>query len=434
MDRGHATRLREQPITAASAAGQSAGAHAENIDGQILGIARAAMSPSFPPDTPDPSTTLVAHLRAAGGDAAKLSKEQKQFNQLVKKVDNLRRSLGIWHEFVPLYEQQLATKIRPLHVRVRERHMEMARLLDRAIAGPALSKRQRTKAIDLLLWQLSELLDDEEDPALVGLYDKYSTVSFADHAQQGLDVMRSFASDVLGVELDDDEIDTPAELAAALDEAIRAQRSEQAESAARKRRKSAQAVAQEAQRAQAADGASRAVREIYRKLASELHPDREPDAAERQRKTALMQQVNLAYAASDLLTLLGLQLSIEQIDASALTTLARDRLLHYNLVLKDQVLQLEQELEDIKIHYEVNLGERSSPHLVPTVVSHRLDEEARELKRTLRQLDADLVKLGDIERLKAELKYYRVGQYAEDNFDPFADEMFDDPPPRRRRR
>ena len=393
--------------------------------------------PSSPntPDTPDPSTTLVAHVRAASSGAAQLSKEQKQFNQLVKKVDKLRHSLGMWHEFVPLYARQLATKIRPLHVRVRARHMEMAMVLDRAIDGPALSKRQRAKAVDLLLWQLSDLLDDEEDPALVALYDKHSTVSFADEAQHGLDVMRSFASDVLGVELDDDdEIDTPEELAAALDEAIRAQRSEQAESAARKRRKSAQAVAQEAQRAQAAEGASRAVREIYRKLASELHPDREPDAAERQRKTALMQQVNQAYAASDLLTLLGLQLSIEQIDASALTTLARDRLLHYNLVLKEQVRQLEQELEDIKIHYEVNLGERSSPHLVPAVVSHRLDQDVRELKRTLRQLDVDLVEMRDIERLKSTLKDYRIGQFAEDYFDPFDDALFDDPPPRRRQR
>jgi len=69
-----------------------------------------------------------------------------------------------------------------------------------------------------------------------------------------------------------------------------------------------------AQRDQAAQGGTRAVREVFRKLASELHPDRETDPAEHARKTELMQRVNQTYKAGDLLALLELQLSIEQID------------------------------------------------------------------------------------------------------------------------
>ena len=60
----------------------------------------------------------------------------------------------------------------------------------------------------------------------------------------------------------------------------------------------------------------RAVREIFRKLASALHPDRETDPGERARKTALMQRANVAYAANDLLGLLELQFEVDQIDAS----------------------------------------------------------------------------------------------------------------------
>ncbi len=45
-----------------------------------------------------------------------------------------------------------------------------------------------------------------------------------------------------------------------------------------------------------------------------LHPDREPDEAERVRKTELMQRVNEAYSKKDLLQLVALQLEIEQID------------------------------------------------------------------------------------------------------------------------
>jgi len=60
--------------------------------------------------------------------------------------------------------------------------------------------------------------------------------------------------------------------------------------------------------------ATQSIREIFRKLASALHPDRETDRKGREVKTALMLQVNRAYAGNDLLTLLELQ--IEQVDAS----------------------------------------------------------------------------------------------------------------------
>src|SRR3546814_14629934 len=59
-------------------------------------------------------------------------------------------------------------------------------------------------------------------------------------------------------------------------------------------------------------------------------PDRESDERQRQAKTALMQRVNQAYAANDLLALLELQLEIEQIDPSHIANAGEARLKHYN--------------------------------------------------------------------------------------------------------
>jgi curved DNA-binding protein CbpA len=70
------------------------------------------------------------------------------------------------------------------------------------------------------------------------------------------------------------------------------------------------------------------VREIYRKLASALHPDRETDEREREAKTALMQRVNQACEAQDLLALLQLQLQIEQIDERHIANAGEQRLKH----------------------------------------------------------------------------------------------------------
>lgn len=52
---------------------------------------------------------------------------------------------------------------------------------------------------------------------------------------------------------------------------------------------------------------SKSVKESYRKLVSELHPDREFDEAEKERKTKLMQKVNAANLENDLSKLLRLE-------------------------------------------------------------------------------------------------------------------------------
>ena len=78
------------------------------------------------------------------------------------------------------------------------------------------------------------------------------------------------------------------------------------------------------------------VRELFRRLASALHPDREPDVAERARKTGLMQRVNQAYARNDVMELLAIQIEIEQIDATHLAKASEERLGHFCTVLAEQ--------------------------------------------------------------------------------------------------
>jgi hypothetical protein len=86
------------------------------------------------------------------------------------------------------------------------------------------------------------------------------------------------------------------------------------------------------------------VRDIFRKLASALHPDRETDSAKRGRKTALMQRANVAYAANDLLGLLELQLEANQIDQTGLDNLDDDRIKQYNRILDGQAGEIKAEI------------------------------------------------------------------------------------------
>jgi hypothetical protein len=193
-----------------------------------------------------------------------------------------------------------------------------------------------------------------------------------------------------------------------------------------RRKKSAKTMAREASRDEAAQGATRAVREIFRKLVSELHPDRETDPQEHARKTELMQRVNQAYKAGDLLALLELQLSIEQIDPKALAGMAEQQLKHYIHVLEEQSRRLREELKEFVAHFAAAMGESPSRKLSPASVQRALDADIRELKELARILDADLQRFQDIPAFKRSLREYR--------FESSEDPNKNDPPNVRRRR
>ena len=369
------------------------------------------MSQSAPPEKQDPVNALAVKLRAASPRGVKLSKERKQFNKLVKDIDALRAALTQWREFVPTLQARVSSEIEPLVAGFRECRVQLVMVLSRAIDGKELGKRHKTKAIEILHWHLSEILAAGPDADLIALYDKYAEVGFEQQRVIEADFLRSMANEVFGLDIDQQQ-DTSILTAEDLAHVIAAQLDAEHQAGTARRagtyKQSAKAQAQEAVRHQLAQGASQAVREIYRKLASQLHPDREPDEDERVRKTALMQQANQAYASSDLLTLLGLQLQTEQLDSAALGSLARERLLQYNHLLADQCQQLREELADLTAPFAMNMaGGMDDP--TPGAVARALDREARELKRQAKDCATDIAHFQDMRNIKHALNAYQLG-------------------------
>jgi hypothetical protein len=179
------------------------------------------------------------------------------------------------------------------------------------------------------------------------------------------------------------------------------------ERASRQRAKrSAAGDASRGKREQAAKEVSQPLRDIFRKLVSALHPDREPDPTQRTRKNQLMQRVNQAYEANDLLTLLGLQLEIEQIDAAHLSSTTAKRLAHYNQILSEQLARLEAELESSIEPYRDLLGRWSGQALTVAEVDRKLTMDVAQLRDAVRQLTQDLMAFRDPARLRARLRQY----------------------------
>ncbi|MEW5710053.1 MAG: hypothetical protein AB1830_14310 [Pseudomonadota bacterium] len=130
----------------------------------------------------------------------------------------------------------------------------------------------------------------------------------------------------------------------------------------------------------AAREASQSVREVFRRLAAALYPDREPQAAERKRKTALMQRVSQAYERNDLLELLTVQIEIEQIDSNHLAQASGERLGHCCSVLREQQRALQDELATIQEPFHAALGVGRG--FRPTMLDTLLDQGARSLRES----------------------------------------------------
>lgn len=354
------------------------------------------------------------------GSRPALSKAQKRFNDLIAKIEAQREQLQQWRDFLPAHHRRVQAEVTPLTAQLRERRTSMVRLLDAALDGKSLAKTHRAKAIDVVLGLLSELLSEAPDAELVRLYDKYSEQSFEDEQQEGMNIVKAMAGDMFGVDLDDEDMPaSPDELAQRI--AMKMQESEAARTQrpAKVRKPNPQAQAREAAKEQAAEGASRALREVYRKLVSELHPDRETDATLRTQKTAAMQKVNEAYEARDLLALLELQLSLAQIDPTALAGMAQERLAHYNLVLEEQLRRLQEELADVTEPFLMALGGRLPRSATPAFVARALDDDIAHMRASVREIDADLEAFRDPKQLKVFLRQHRVGRFDDDGIDAF---------------
>ena len=222
--------------------------------------------------------------------------------------------------------------------------LELVHVLDGLSERIKLSKTSRQTLVQEILAQAYSLIDSdncnaEEEATLKALYNKHSGGDFDADERESDELLKLGLQDIFGVELDDDvDMQSHEDIAQRIFEQQHAETAQQQKPG----KKNARQQRMEAEAAQA----SQSLREVYRKLASALHPDRETDPNERKRKTSLMQRVNHAYSERNLLELLQLQLEMEHINADSLETLSADRLKHYNHVLAEQLGELQQEVID----------------------------------------------------------------------------------------
>lgn len=352
-------------------------------------------------------------LIAAQTDQPNLTKGQKTFNTLVKKIEASRQELGLWQIAFEAYQQKIAAECLPLQKSFVALRVEFLHVLDRALDRHKLTRAEREFVQTVITGVAHSLLMQDGDEALKTLYNKHGDGDFDAEQAAAAQELKSRMKAVFGAVDGGDDFDSAASPQDLLEKVEARMAQDQAKNQARHQKEADQPGPQTKtpkQQARAdkarleAETTSLSIREVYRKLASALHPDREPDAAERTIKTALMQRVNHAYASKDLLQLLELQLELEHIDAKAIAGLSEDRLKHFNKILKDQLARLEQEMLQYVLPLRAALNLPDYVVLSPDSVLPCLQRDIADMKREVKRMKLEMQVTVQLATFKAWIK------------------------------
>lgn len=352
--------------------------------------------------------TAVVHISTSSGAGA-LSKAQKEFNRLSKRVEKLEKELANFRKAAEEVRRQVQHEYRPLQARHDAARAALVPLLDAACRTPkALSTTERSTARHLLADAFNDL-PEKGYPDLQPILEQYApgaeaqaAATAADAASDRLaaDLMRQMFEMQYGVRFDPEvDISSPEKFHAYVAHLLAEQASErqatQAAAEARRatRPKTKKQLEAEARKAAEEKATTQSVRTVYRDLVKVLHPDREPDPAEKARKTALLQRVTAAYEANELLTLLRLQLELDRLEPAHLERLADAQLAPYNRLLREQVRELEDTLADEQMT-EADYSDFPYPNPSAHDLCTFFQEKKNSLLQRVTQLERDVRAIG----------------------------------------
>lgn len=277
-----------------------------------------------------------------------LTLEQERFNFLISQIEQAREQRRDLEALMLRHRQDFSQKLQPVRASLSAICRTTVLSMDHLLNQRGWSKWE-TRCLKGLLCDTAEALiaANPSDEELKTLYRKHSDIAFDAAKQEDLQRLKEQAEEFMGLDLGDEEALSEEDLIQRVYEQM-AEREAEAQ-AQRDAKKSARKKSAAQQRSEDnARLARESLREVYRRLASALHPDREPDPTARERKNELMQRINQAYAQNDLLTLFETQMEIEQMQAQQIGKASTERMKQYNKLLAEQLTALKNATKEIE--------------------------------------------------------------------------------------
>lgn len=363
------------------------------------------------PNSPEFKGDLIAQARvqAAGPLQREFAKLLEVIETTGQRVQELERLHGLYRakfgQILPALKAQQDGLSRQtamfLHARLQQ--------LD--LAAPASLTASHRKSIGRMIVSLSIELAQAGDAQMRAIHDLYSHESIDEMDAAGMDGMLDFL-DEMGVELPSASGKvSAAQMAQAALNAIREKVAHQEEIAAQrqarrdekraaKKKADPKEQAKLARSEQAAQDAQGALKNIYRQLARQLHPDRAENDVQRALNHDLMSEANTAYDRQDLLALLKLQLKVSQIDASAMSSVAEEKLKSWVALLRAQAkdLQAKHAQQQMQMSYEFHLPAHQA--ITQAHIEQSLKMAVQDYDETLHQMRSDLEMMKNDANLK----------------------------------
>lgn len=191
----------------------------------------------------------------------------------------------------------------------------------------------------------SEIEPNEEQ---IKLFDKWSAITYKEDQEMQQEMAKGFVHDmvaeILGIDLDLDEIDFKNPDFSDVEEQLRQKMSEVDRKKLHKQTSKKQTLQAKKEQAKE-DLKTKSIRSIYITLVKVLHPDLESNDSKRLQKQELMKNVTKAYEEKDLATLLQIQATWLGENGDVLP---EQQLKIYNAVLKEQIDELKRELFSLR--------------------------------------------------------------------------------------
>ncbi len=292
---------------------------------------------------------IIIKIQQSGSDL--LSKEQKNFNMYIERLKKLNEDLI----YLEKQTQHVLVRVEGELMPLKQKMFDQARLLvlelDTQLEKlPKLTRKQRQRAIDILVEYALPLIVEHGKIDLIPLIEKYERQADLDNKRKQAqsdfkDEMRNIVRQ-MNLDLDVEQIETEYDFQMELAKAI-AKQQEQDETqnqienlkTDKQQEKEAKMKARERQ-------ISLSTKIIYKNLVKAFHPDKEPDEQKRIQKTERMQQINHAYQSDNLLLLLEIQ--NQYMNQASVQNFDNQELKNMNILLQRQIKDLKNKCDELQ--------------------------------------------------------------------------------------
>ena len=287
-----------------------------------------------------------------------LSKQQQTFNRLVKKIEKLRQELEVTTSSLNEKLDYYGKHVYPVQLQLTALRKECTKLLYSFLKNKKslpLSKKDRASLKKVISAQLDEIFSfetQEPDDEFKEIFKAVEGISYDEAAEQDFDEMKTEMEDVFrqfGFNMNFDDMHSNMTQEEVIRKMTEKQEQFRQHAAAGEqnrftRKKTKKQLEREVIEKQMEEARTKNISTIYKQLAKAFHPDLEQDPELKVQKEELMKQLTNAYDNKDLHTLLRLELSWIQKEENNPDKLSDDKLGIYNEVLKEQVQELENEI------------------------------------------------------------------------------------------